>query len=68
MVQIGVLFSLSCDQCRVFRSRLNKVTRLKNFTAGLRSIAEVEGDLNIRLKIRYKDEIGGLRKWFSLFV
>ena len=44
------------------------VNRLKKITAGLRDIAEGEGDLTSRLSDRYNDEIGELRKWFNIFV
>jgi methyl-accepting chemotaxis protein len=44
------------------------INRLKKITAGLRDIAEGEGDLTKRLSDRYNDEIGELRKWFNIFV
>ena len=44
------------------------VNRLKKITAGLRDIAEGDGDLTKRLSDRYNDEIGELRKWFNIFV
>ncbi|MBU1564611.1 MAG: HAMP domain-containing protein [Proteobacteria bacterium] len=44
------------------------VRRMNKITAGLRAIAEGEGDLTKRLSSRYDDEIGDLRKWFNVFV
>lgn len=44
------------------------VNRLNKITAGLRDIAEGEGDLTSRLNDKYNDEIGELRKWFNIFV
>lgn len=44
------------------------VRRMKKITAGLRAIAEGEGDLTKRLASNYNDEIGELRKWFNVFV
>ncbi len=44
------------------------INRLKKITAGLRDIAEGEGDLTLRLVDNYDDEIGELRKWFNVFV
>ena len=44
------------------------VNRLKKITAGLRDIAEGEGDLTKRLSDKCNDEIGELRKWFNIFV
>lgn len=48
--------------------RIIVVNRLNKITAGLRDIAEGEGDLTSRLSDRYNDEIGELRKWFNIFV
>jgi len=48
--------------------KLIVINRLKKITAGLRDIAEGEGDLTKRLTDKYHDEIGDLRKWFNLFV
>jgi methyl-accepting chemotaxis protein len=36
--------------------------------AGLRDIAEGEGDLTRRLEVKSKDEVGELAKWFNLFL
>lgn len=44
------------------------INRLKKITAGLRDIAEGEGNLTLRLVDKYDDEIGELRKWFNVFV
>ena len=44
------------------------VKRMRTITAGLKEIAEGEGDLTKRLSSSYNDEIGELRKWFNVFV
>lgn len=36
--------------------------------AGLKDIAEGEGDLTMRLVVTSKDEIGEMAKWFNLFI
>lgn len=41
---------------------------LKEAIAGLRDIAEGEGDLTMRLAADSKDEIGDLARWFNIFV
>lgn len=36
--------------------------------AGLKDIAEGEGDLTMRLAVRSTDEVGEMAKWFNLFI
>ncbi len=45
------------------------ITRpINNAVAGLKDIAEGEGDLTMRLVVTSKDEIGEMAKWFNLFI
>ncbi|RJQ51932.1 MAG: methyl-accepting chemotaxis protein [Desulfobacteraceae bacterium] len=44
------------------------IVPLKLIGAGLRDIAEGEGDLTARLSVRAKDEIGELAGWFNVFI
>ncbi len=45
------------------------ITRPINQTvAGLRDIAEGEGDLTMRLSLKSKDELGDLASWFNVFM
>jgi methyl-accepting chemotaxis protein len=45
------------------------VTRpIEKTVAGLKDIAQGEGDLTMRLQINRKDEVGELAKWFNLFI
>ncbi len=41
---------------------------IRDVTAGLRDVAEGEGDLTKRLNIRYKNEVGNLASWFNVFI
>jgi len=41
---------------------------LKRTVAGLRDIAEGEGDLTMRLDVHSRDEIGELARWFNTFI
>jgi len=47
----------------------NGITKpLSGAVAGLRDIAEGEGDLTTRLEVKSKDEVGELARWFNTFV
>ncbi|MGB3211365.1 MAG: methyl-accepting chemotaxis protein [Desulforhopalus sp.] len=41
---------------------------INNAVAGLKDIAEGEGDLTMRLKVDSKDEVGEMAKWFNTFI
>ncbi|MBU1564830.1 MAG: methyl-accepting chemotaxis protein [Proteobacteria bacterium] len=41
---------------------------IREVTAGLRDVAEGEGDLTKRLNIDYKNEVGELASWFNVFI
>ena len=41
---------------------------IKQVTAGLKDVAEGEGDLTKRLNITYKNEVGELAFWFDTFI
>jgi methyl-accepting chemotaxis protein len=41
---------------------------LNQVVAGLKDIAEGEGDLTHRLSVKSKDEMGELAKWFNIFI
>ena len=47
----------------------NSLTKpISKVVAGLHDVAQGEGDLTMRLKIKAKDEVGELAKWFNTFV
>lgn len=41
---------------------------IREVTAGLRDVAEGEGDLTKRLNFLYKNEVGELASWFNVFI
>jgi methyl-accepting chemotaxis protein len=41
---------------------------IKQVTAGLKDVAEGDGDLTKRLDIKFKNEIGELVSWFNIFI
>lgn len=41
---------------------------IREVTAGLRDVAEGEGDLTKRLNFVYKNEVGELASWFNVFI
>ena len=41
---------------------------ISTVVAGLKDIAEGQGDLTTRLEMRGRDEIGALAKWFNIFI
>jgi methyl-accepting chemotaxis protein len=48
---------------------VNAVTKpLHQVVAGLKDIAEGEGDLTHRLEVKSQDEMGDLAKWFNVFI
>lgn len=48
---------------------VNAITRpLHQVVAGLKDIAEGEGDLTHRLEVKSQDEMGELAKWFNVFI
>ena len=44
------------------------VKPIKNVVDGLKDVAEGEGDLTKRLKIKGEDEVGDLANWFNVFI
>jgi methyl-accepting chemotaxis protein len=46
----------------------NIVRPINAAVAGLKDIAQGEGDLTMRLEVRSRDEVGELATWFNLFI
>lgn len=67
-IGIGV-FSLIVLFAVVFGITTYIIARpIDRVVASLRDIAEGEGDLTMRLKVKSKDEIGELAHWFNVFI
>jgi methyl-accepting chemotaxis protein len=52
----------------VFCLKILAISPIKRVIEGLKDMAEGEGDLTRRLKIKNMDEIGMLASWFNMFV
>ena len=52
----------------VFFAATSIIRPINKAVAGLKDIAEGEGDLTMRLVVTSKDEIGELAKWFNIFI
>ena len=61
-VGIAAFLALSFFLVRAITKPLHQVV------AGLKDIAEGEGDLTNRLEVKSKDEMGELAKWFNVFI
>ncbi|MCW7752909.1 methyl-accepting chemotaxis protein [Desulfobotulus sp. H1] len=59
LILVGIIVSL------LVRSIVNPINAA---VAGLRDIAEGEGDLTMRLRMNSRDEVGELARWFNVFV
>ncbi|MCP3925068.1 MAG: methyl-accepting chemotaxis protein [Desulfobacterales bacterium] len=61
-----LVLMIVCGLTYIVSGRVIKPINL--MVAGLRDIAEGEGDLTMRLATDSKDEIGEMAKWFNIFV
>jgi methyl-accepting chemotaxis protein len=59
-VLLGILSAWLCTRAIVLP--------VKRVAAGLKDIAEGEGDLTVRLEVGSKDEVGMLAHWFNQFI
>jgi methyl-accepting chemotaxis protein len=67
IILIAVISLLIVGVLIFFASK--QITRpLRNAAAGLKDIAEGEGDLTMRLSVDSKDEIGEMAIWFNVFI
>jgi methyl-accepting chemotaxis protein len=62
----GILFVLVAGLLMFLNRAV--VKPLKKVAAGLKDIAEGDGDLTARLALKSDDEIGELAKWFNIFI
>lgn len=64
---VTVFAGLAMAAIILFASR-RIVKPINAAVAGLKDIAQGEGDLTMRLKVTSRDEIGELAKWFNIFI
>lgn len=68
IILITILISLFVAIVLLFFGSRQLVKPMHSVTAGLKDIAEGEGDLTARLTITTKDEVGDIAEWFNVFV
>lgn len=70
MMTIAVIVAIGIAAFLAFASYLVRaITKpLHQVVAGLKDIAEGEGDLTNRLEVKSQDEMGELAKWFNVFI
>jgi methyl-accepting chemotaxis protein len=62
------LVAIALTAVIVFMAATAIIRPINKAIAGLKDIAEGEGDLTMRLAITSKDEVGELAKWFNIFI
>jgi methyl-accepting chemotaxis protein len=63
-----IVISLAIVGLVVFFMVKSIVTPINAAVAGLKDIAQGEGDLTMRLRVNTRDEVGELASWFNVFV
>ena len=62
------VLSLAAVAAAIYFAAKTIVTPINKAVAGLKDIAEGEGDLRMRLPISSQDEVGEMSRWFNLFI
>jgi len=65
---VVVAFSLAAVALILVGAVRNIVRPINAAVAGLKDIAQGEGDLTMRLQVHSKDEVGELATWFNVFI
>lgn len=68
MILIVALISVSVVSVLVYFASLRITRPINDAVAGLKDIAQGEGDLTMRLKVASKDEVGEMATWFNTFI
>ncbi|MDJ0622343.1 MAG: methyl-accepting chemotaxis protein [Desulfocapsaceae bacterium] len=68
MIIIVTIISVAIAGVLVSFAALAIVKPINNAVAGLKDIAEGEGDLTMRLQVNSKDEVGEMALWFNTFI
>lgn len=68
-ITLIVVGSALCIVTIIFLVAIRSIVRPINAAvAGLKDIAQGEGDLTMRLQVKSKDEVGELATWFNIFI
>jgi methyl-accepting chemotaxis protein len=65
---IGLLIIVSIGAVMWFATERLIIKPIAKVSAGLKDIAQGEGDLTVRLPVSSEDEVGELSKWFNVFM
>ncbi len=68
LISLITLISLAVAAVVIYFMASAIVKPINNAIAGLKDIAQGEGDLTMRLAVVSKDEVGELAKWFNVFI
>ncbi len=67
-IALITLISLALTTVIIFVAATAIIRPINKAVAGLKDIAQGEGDLTMRLAVTTKDEVGELAKWFNTFI
>ena len=68
LIGIGLVFGLVMLSIIGALTLLMVIRPINSAVAGLKDIAQGEGDLTMRLSVTSKDEVGELARWFNVFI
>jgi len=68
IMTIGIVIILALAIGMWFTTDLLIIRPIAKVAAGLKDIAQGEGDLTVRLAVTSNDEVGELSKWFNIFM
>lgn len=67
-IALITIISIALAALLIFIAANSIVKPINKAVAGLKDIAQGEGDLTMRLAVTSKDEVGELAKWFNTFI